>query len=223
MSGHARKLRRASKRNFEREYQAAVETSQDVLKLAGESLGFDEQQTAAAEHSEAEDGAVFMARVLEILELTCGLNEQSQAQRAELERRYGPGFLAKVSAMGRPAAEVLGSHKIHAGNYRLHSPEWYRRYHAHLGRRQVWIRSRGNFGNSVRRFSSRRFSPTGCGRGGSSSYARARSSRSSCVGGVVAFELEQISQATSRISRSNGATARSSVRLGAPSVEPVRR
>lgn len=222
MSGHARKLRRAANRRAHSD-----EVPQELIDAAVASLELDEQQSTAAidELREvrplSELGDALAARLLELTELVYGSQPDLPEARARIEERRGVGFLAKVSAMGRPAVEVLGSHKIHAGNF---TRRCYRPYHARLGRQQVWIPSRENCGNFGRRFSSRRFSPTGCARGGSSSYERASRSRSYCVGGGVAFALGRISRSTSRTLRSNGAAARSSARLGALiSLNQVRR
>lgn len=224
MSGHARKLRRAADRRAHPD-----EVPQELIDAAVASLELDEQQSTAAidelceVRPRSELGDALAARLLDVVELSFGPQPNSNETRADLERRNGPGFLARVSAMGRPAVEVLSSHKIQGVNYVLHPLGCYRIYHAHPGRLQVWIRSKGNFGNSGRRFSSRRFSPTGFGRGDTSSPRRVKRSRSSCVGGGVASELERTSRATSRISRSNDAAARSSARPGAPSLDQVRR
>lgn len=213
MSGRARKLRRAANRRAH-----SNEVPQELIDAAVASLEFDEQQSTAAidelceVRPRSELGDALAARLLEVTELVYGSQPDLPEARAQIEERRGPGFLARVSAMGRPAAEVLSSHKIQAGNYRHHSPEWYRTYHQ--PGRLLWIQSRGNFGSFGRRFSSRRFSPTGYGRGGSSSPGRVNRLRSSCVGAGGASALE-VSRATSRISRSNGPAAQSSARRGA--------
>lgn len=119
MSNSARKLHRRAERRASRnlrevandpnQLQAVIDKSRRLMDLAAESLGLDERQALEIKNSTGEMTDVLLARAIELAELAHGYAPPGMAQaRAELEQRNGPGFLARVAAMGRPAAAMLG-------------------------------------------------------------------------------------------------------------------
>lgn len=99
-----RPLNRRQRRAFD-QFRA---TSLVLLRLAEKSLELSEQQIEAAQDGKNETADMLQARVFELLELVHGVSDPATEQaRAEIEERRGGGFLNRVAAMGRPAAEAL--------------------------------------------------------------------------------------------------------------------
>lgn len=113
----ARKLRRREERDARNlrentstpeRLQATIEKSRRMMDLAAESLGLDEQRALEIKNSTGEMTDVLLARALELMVLAHGYETVSVGKMLdELEQRNGPGFLARVAAMGRPAAAML--------------------------------------------------------------------------------------------------------------------
>jgi hypothetical protein len=212
--------------------------SRALIRAAAESLGFDDQRVAAAQNGYGEDADILSARVLEMLELENGFTSSECVRaRAEMEQRHGAGFVARVAAMGRPAATALkalrallllvllliwpsaaaaqnaresgvrNAHKIQRRNRQKFARFLRKAYHF-----RSWTRLKRSFGPSGRRFSSRLVSGTGCGRGHVRCDSWGLTSRSSWFGAAGA-SASATSRAMTRISRWNCPTARSSARL----------
>jgi len=211
----ARKLRRKAKRTVADESAAGL-----LDELTRSSLGFDAEQWARVQASDADELAdVALARWLELTDLLQGYAPESvDGTRAQLETRRGAGFLARVAAMGTPAAVALRQAGLEpADRIRYRSANSaacpFGAYHARLGGRSQWIPSSGNSAVLGRRSTSRRSSVTGSARAAGSSSARGSRSKSSWFGGADVSALMR-SPKTSLASRLSASTAASSSHAG---------
>ena len=124
MKRQARKTRRARR---------ATETDQltplaRLALIAGDSLALsdieltDAMNALSGHAAPGELADVLHARLLELVELLRNLPEfadvEVNAERAQLEKRRGAGFVQRVAGMGTPAAAALSSHKIQGVNSR---------------------------------------------------------------------------------------------------------
>jgi len=175
------------------------------------------------------------------LRLACASLDLAEA-RAQLERRRGVGFVARVAAMGKPAAAALAGMLLAllvwllpssaaaappylaTAAFSSHNVSRTRRRLFALALRNSalwgtvsgpfrWIRSNAKSGNSLRPSTYFRASVTGFAHARRSSRAKAKTSRSSWSGGVDTSASEQCRTAI-RTSRSSARTARSSARPG---------
>lgn len=253
-------LRRQPNRKARRQRLQVVERLPPMAELAivaGESLELSDQDLTDALNALSgftapdERSDVLQARLLELAELVQARDDAPAAlrlacasldlveARAELERRRGVGFVARVAAMGKSAAAALSgvllvllvwlwpssaaaapllaahpesSHNVSRMRRRFFALAL--RNSALWGAYQVafrWIRSRGKSGSSLRHSTCFRASVTGSGRARESSRAKARSSRSSWFGGA-ARSVSAPCPTAIRTSRSSAQTVRSSVR-----------
>jgi len=169
----------------------------ELSAIAEESLGFSGDETSA-EHVD-----IMTARLLELAEC---LGVTNEPLRAELERRNGSEFFARVAAMGTPAAEALSSHKIQYGQL----------FGRALARARQWAHATwcGLGGGWRRRYThgGRRRSSSGRACGRTSSSVRAKGQRSSSGGTGRRSTRPSSSGQASRNTRSDEPAARSNGR-----------
>jgi len=125
MKREARKTRRARRVSSETDQLTPLAR---LALIAGDSLALSDSELTDAMNAlsgYAEPGEladVLHARLLELVELLRNLPEfadvQVTAERAQLEKRRGVGFVQRVAGMGTPAADALSSHKIQGVNSR---------------------------------------------------------------------------------------------------------
>lgn len=226
MANHVRKLQRASRR---RQWEDVPRGSFDELvALAGFSLGFDDQQIADAmrelsDLTPTETSDMLEARLLELMELLGDnvtrvfpgttpalLNAASpdslEAARRLLEQRRGAGFVERVAQMGEPAQDVAMRIRYRKVNFlaALSRARHYGRGAKWSGKRGGWLR---RYTHGARRRSS-------CGRVSARTSSGARGSRQrSSFGGTGARSTRRSSSApASRSTPSGEPAARSSDR-----------
>lgn len=223
-----------------------------VGMVAGISLGLSDEQATDALNAlagfrptDATAGALF-ARMLELVDLARreGIDDglphdlNTAAERAKLDRSFGAGFVKRVTAVGQPAASMLGAlrslllllalllwssngtaaqnlgasvngaHKIQRRNRRYFGRRVQSHYH---NAPRAWTRSSRKYAGSRRRSTSSLSSETGCGRGLETCKKAGKSSKSSWFGGVDISTSDGFPRAT-RTLRSNVATERSRAR-----------
>ena len=105
-----RKARAARVAEMQAEDQVGrvIARTQALIAVAGESLGLSPEQMARARSGEGEVADMIGVRLLDVLEQMHGhLTDEGVRGRAELERRRGPEFIARVRATGIPAREAV--------------------------------------------------------------------------------------------------------------------